>query len=93
MDRVIEAALLPASASSLKQSQFAEESRPEPRPLHHDERVLSSHKRKIAVPLAPVDVQQDDERMNEPEPFLIPPADHNVTGDSFPHVQAKHSEE
>ncbi|HLX56736.1 MAG TPA: endopeptidase La [Ktedonobacteraceae bacterium] len=92
MDRVIEAALLPAPASSQKQSQ-QEEPGPEPRPLHLDERVVSSHKRKIAAPITSADVKLEDERMNEPEPFLISPADHNLTGDSYPHLQAKKQEE
>lgn len=88
MDRVIEAALLPAPTTSPQaQNQSGEESGP--RPLHHDERAVSNYKRKMAAPLTPADVQQVDET----EPFLIPPADRNLNGDTYPHAQAKHSEE
>lgn len=101
MDRVIETALLPAIASTLsatsstsqKQNQYGEESEPEPRPLHLDERTASNHKRKIVAPITSADVQHEHEGMNETEPFLIPPADHNLTGDSYPHAQAKKPEE
>ncbi len=93
MDRVIEAALLPASALTQAQNEHGEESGPEPRPLHKDERAVANHKRKIVAPLSSADVQQERESINEPEPFLIPPADHTLTGDSYPHAQAKQPEE
>ena len=87
MDRVIEAALLPAPASSVSRKQNLQPEEPEPRPLHLDERVPSNHKRKMASSLTPADVQ------NETEPFLIPPADRNVIGNSYPSAQANKPEE
>ncbi len=84
MDHVIEAALLPAPASTESPKRNEE---PEPRPLHLDERTVSNPKRKMASSLTPADVQ------NETEPFLIPPADRNVSGDSYPSAQAQKPEE
>jgi len=87
MDSVIEAALLPAPPSTVAQKQNAQDDEPEPRPLHLDERTASNPKRKMASSLTPADVQ------NETEPFLIPPADRNVSGDSYPSAQAQNPEE
>jgi len=84
MDSVIEAALLPAPASIVPSNQNEE---PEPRPLHMDERTASNPKRKIASSLTPADVQHG------PEPFLIPPADRNVSGDTYQSAQAQKPEE
>jgi hypothetical protein len=87
MDAVIEVALLPAPASPLSQKQHAHDDEPEPRPLHLDERAPANNKRKMASPLTSADVQ------NETGPFLIPPADRNVSSDTYPSAQAHNPEE
>jgi ATP-dependent Lon protease len=84
MDHVIEAALLPAPDSTESPEQNEE---PEPRPLHLDERTASNPRRKMAPSLTPADVQHG------PEPFLIPPADRNVSGDTYQSAQAQKPEE
>ena len=87
MDRVIEAALLPAPVTPASKKQDSQDEEPGPRPLHLDERAPSNHKRKMASSLTPADVQ------NEADPFLIPPADRNVSNDSYPSAQAQNPEE
>jgi ATP-dependent Lon protease len=88
MDRVIEAALLPAPVSPVAQDLHErEDEEPGPLPLHLDERAPANHKRKMASTLTPADVQ------NENEPFLIPPADRSINSDSYPSAQAQNSEE
>jgi len=88
MDRVIEAALLPAPVSPVAQNLHErDEEEPGPRPLHLDERAPANPKRKIASTLTPADVQ------NESEPFLIPPVDRGISNDSYPSAQAQNPEE
>ena len=89
MDRVIEAALLPLPTSPVSQDvrERDEEEEPGPRPLHLDERAPTNHKRKMASTLTPADMQ------NESEPFLMPPADRNISSDSYPSAQAQNLEE
>jgi hypothetical protein len=89
MDRVIETALLPAPASPAAQNlrELDEEEESGPHPLHLDERAPTNHRRKTASSLTSADVQDENEA------FLIPPADRNVSSDSYPSAQAQNPEE
>jgi ATP-dependent Lon protease len=99
MDQVIQTALLPPV--SQKENQPGDESAaqptelaepPEPRPLHLDERAIPSRKRKVRAPITPADVQRED-GVNGPEPFIIPPTDLNIVGDTYPQLQARNPED
>ena len=96
MDRVIETALLDAPTPQKEnqpEDQPAEIAEPpEPRPLHLDERTIPARKRKVRASVTPADVQNEQD-INAPEPFMIPPTDLNITGDSYPQLQAREPEE
>jgi ATP-dependent Lon protease len=85
MDRVIDTALLaapPSSSPSADIETHEEETLPEPRPIHLDER--DNHTRKKRARAVRADVQPDEGLPGEHHSFLIPPSDSNVSGDLYP---------
>ncbi len=85
MDRVIETALLEAPAA--KEPRHDEKNAkglPEPRPLHTDERINDTRKKRERTPSIIADVQQNEETPGERRSFLIPPGDTTIAPDAYP---------
>jgi len=98
MDQVIEAALLETPLpenedENAPENEQQEQSLPEPRLLHMDERVIGNRdqiSRRIDVP---ADEQPaEDTGENESPPLIIPPVD-RLTHDSYPHIRAQDTKE
>jgi ATP-dependent Lon protease len=87
MDQVIDEALLAASLDE----NAAEEPFRELPPLQVDERSSTKRKNQRQRADTPAN-EKPGENGNEQSPFILPPGEH-MSGDSYPHLQAKDSEE
>jgi ATP-dependent Lon protease len=88
MDQVIEAALLDMPPS-IESQRIAEEQTPsEPISLFGDERKMAAHEQIVRRPVPPD--EEDENQTNEyrHDPLLMPPADHRITGNPYPQIQA-----
>jgi hypothetical protein len=88
MDQVIEAALLDMPPS-IESHRIAEEQTPsEPISLFGDERKMAAHEQIVRRPVPPD--EEDENQTNEyrHDPLLMPPADHRITGNPYPQIQA-----
>ncbi|MEO8953243.1 MAG: S16 family serine protease, partial [Ktedonobacteraceae bacterium] len=98
MDQVIEAALLETplpenEEENASENEQQEQSLPEPRPLHMDERVIGNRDQTSRRTDVPVDEQSaEDTHENESSPLIIPPAD-RLTHDSYPQIHAQDTKE
>ena len=81
MDQVISAALLPLPSE--EQPQHNDPDTPEPRPIHVDEHA-PTRKRKPRAAMISSEAQEEEEGENGHNPLIIPPADHNIAGDTYP---------
>ncbi|HEV7235777.1 MAG TPA: S16 family serine protease, partial [Ktedonobacteraceae bacterium] len=98
MDQVIEAALLETplpenEEEDASENEQQEQSLPEPRPLHMDERVIGNRDQTSRRTDIPADEQSaEDTNENESSPLIIPPAD-RLTHDSYPQIHAQDTKE
>ncbi len=98
MDQVIEAALLETplpenEEENASENEQQEQSLPEPRPLHMDERVIGNRDQASRRTDIPADEQSaEDTNENESSPLIIPPAD-RLTHDSYPQIHAQDTKE
>ena len=98
MDQVIEAALLETplpenEEENASENEQQEQSLPEPRPLHMDERVIGNRDQTSRRTDIPADEQSaEDTNENESSPLIIPPAD-RLTHDSYPQIHAQDTKE
>jgi ATP-dependent Lon protease len=89
MDQVIEAALLAAPLAESESESQNEQSLPEPRPLHMDERVPGNRDQTHRRTNIPADEAPEGEtNEDQPSSLIIPPVD-RIARDSYPHIRAR----
>jgi ATP-dependent Lon protease len=88
MDQVIEAALLDLPGIDENHRQAEEKLLPEPIPLYGDERKLANHEQIVLRPVTPDEEDESGTDEYRHDPLLMPPADHRITGNPYPQIQA-----
>ncbi|HEX6480747.1 MAG TPA: S16 family serine protease, partial [Ktedonobacteraceae bacterium] len=88
MDQVIEYALLDIPPSIETLSITEEETPSEPIPLLGDERKLAAHEQIVRRPVSPDAEDENQTNEHRHDPLLMPPADHRITGNPYPQIQA-----
>lgn len=83
MDQVIEAALLDAPFQGDEGANADEQTLPEPRPLHMDERVAGNRQAGLSG-----DEQEEVGNEHDPTALIIPPVD-RIARDPYPHIRAQ----
>jgi ATP-dependent Lon protease len=88
MDQVIEAALLDIPPSIESRRIIEEQTPAEPIPLFADERKEASHEQIVRRPVPPDEENENQTNEYRHDPLLMPPADHRITGNPYPQIQA-----
>ena len=88
MEQVIDAALLDMPANTESRRQAEEKTPSEPVPLYGDERKLTAHEQPVRRPAAPDAEDGNETNEHRHDPLLMPPADHRITGNPYPQIQA-----